>query len=264
MLTGRGGNLRGLRMGPALLGLEKYKRGAWTPALPTSDGGVLPHTWHYAESGALYQDAAATIPAVADGDVIGASVDQGTDVHTITEAVTAAKPTLKLDIKNGHAVFRCDGGDQLNGVFTAPYTQPDTHFCVAKLDPSVVNNGANLRVVDYTTQRQLYGQSAVQNPDEWYYYAGSSVQTGIAAHSDWTTWTVLFNGASSACWFDGAAANAGDANSASPDGLEVGAMEWVGDIAELLIYDYNLSAADKNEVGQYLATKYGLTWTVIP
>ena len=35
------------------------------------------------------------------------------------------------------------------------------------------------------------------------------------------------------------------------------------DIYEVLIYDSNLSNADKNEVGNYLATKYTLSWTAI-
>ena len=42
-----------------------------------------------------------------------------------------------------------------------------------------------------------------------------------------------------------------------------GLFYWDGDIAEVIIYDSNLSDADKNEVGGYLATKYGLSWTAI-
>jgi hypothetical protein len=35
------------------------------------------------------------------------------------------------------------------------------------------------------------------------------------------------------------------------------------DMVELIAYDANLSDADKNQVGQYLATRYGLSWTSI-
>ena len=40
-----------------------------------------------------------------------------------------------------------------------------------------------------------------------------------------------------------------------------GANFWNGDICEVLVYDTNLSVADINLIGPYLATKWGITWT---
>jgi hypothetical protein len=38
---------------------------------------------------------------------------------------------------------------------------------------------------------------------------------------------------------------------------------WKGDIGPILIYPGNLSNADKNQVGEYLASVTGISWTTI-
>ena len=43
----------------------------------------------------------------------------------------------------------------------------------------------------------------------------------------------------------------------------LGGAQMLGYIAEIIIYDANLSDADKNEVGNYLATRYALAYTDI-
>lgn len=89
---------------------------AWTPASPTTGGGVLPHTWHD-PAVANYQDSGLTTPSLTDGDPTGGNTNQGTDAHSIIQATAGAKPTLKLNILNGKPVWRLDGGDFLQGNF---------------------------------------------------------------------------------------------------------------------------------------------------
>ena len=78
---------------------------------------------------------------------------------------------------------------------------------------------------------------------------------------------MLFNGASSELWFEGVSQDTGSTTSV-PDGMTWGAANidaayFTGDMAEILIYDSDLSDADKNEIGAYLATKFALSWTTI-
>jgi len=242
---------------------------AWTPASPTSDGGVLPHTWHYAGSGALYQDSAKTTPAVSDGDAIGASVNQGSDTHDIVQATAASKFTLKLNILNGEAVFRSDGGDTLQGAFNSGLSQPFTILAVASLAAGFVNNGIGCFLTDGDdgSNRGALWKNQGATPDGWAIFAGATLN-GSAANANTNIWLALFNGASSQFWHNGISQASGDAGAQNMDGLTLGGQNnisarWSGDIAELLIYNSNLSTADKNEVGAYLATKYALSWTTI-
>ena len=61
---------------------------------------------------------------------------------------------------------------------------------------------------------------------------------------------------------------AGNFGAGADDGLTIGAAQagsvnWDGDICEIILYGANLSDSDKNQVGQYLATRYGLSYTDI-
>lgn len=264
MLRRKGLNL--LQTVPVLMGGGGE---AWTPASATV-GGVLPHTWHSADSGALYTDAAKTTLAANDDDLIYISTNQGSDAHDIVQATELDRPKLKLSVLNGKPVLRFSVGDErLVGAFTGALTQPFTVYVVARLDVSVVN--ANFG--DYTlldgddaTNRMLLRQQDSVDPDAWEINAGSGL-VGSAADANWNIWTVLFNGTSSAFWHNGLLEIIGNAGTQEPDGMSLGDLYggttrgWLGDVAEILIYKSNLSDTDKNQVGNYLANKYGLTWT---
>lgn len=237
----------------------------WTPAGPTG-GGVYPHTWHYAGSPQLYTDVGKTTLARTDGDAVYVSSSQGSDTHDIVQAVAANRPTLRTGVLNGHPVFRCDGTDYLQGAFTGALTQPYTLFVVAQLSAAVIADGLNNYLLDGDDNAHnmlLFDRGG--GPNKWAVNAGATLD-GSATDANWNTWMVLINGALSQFWHNGVSEAAGDVGAEFGDGLTVGANTggaggWVGDIAEALIYDSNLSTADKNQVGQYLAAKYALSWT---
>ncbi len=149
--------------------------------------------------------------------------------------------------------------------------QPYTVFAVAQLDAAVVNDGAT-NLLLYGDDGGNYIQLAtypVDNPDSWRINAGANVRNNPGtADSDWNVWTAVFNGASSQFWHNGVSEAAGDAGANAIDGATIGsthlgAAPWKGDVTEILYYDANLSDADKNQVGQYLADRYGLGYTSI-
>lgn len=247
---------------------------AWTPALPTTDGGVSPDHWYRSDSG-LWQDAGVT-PAVLDGDVVGRWEDLTANADHVNQAVVGNKPTLQNgagDLLNGHPVVRGDGAnDYLQGAFTngGAMAQPNTIFAVAALDAAAVNDNAANTICDGDdiANRHILGTRSIPNPDEWFIYAGSNLDGGVA-DSNWNIWTALFNGATSRFWHNGVAKCAAGAGGAQViDGLTLFsqqqiAFHWNGDITEILIYDANLSDADKNQVGAYLATRYAIAYTDI-
>lgn len=246
---------------------------AWTPASPTTDGGVSAEHWYRSDD--AYQDAARTTPVASDGDVVGNWTDLTANADHVSQATTGNKPTWQNgvgDQLNGHPVILFDGiDDYLRGAFTTggALSQPFTVFIVAKLDALAVNDGSNRFVFDGDdgVNRALGGTNATPNPDTWRISAGASVN-GSASDSNWNMWLCLFNGASSQFWHNGISEASGNAGGNVIDGLTMGngatgGVPWLGPVIECVIYDSNLSNADKNEVGNYLATRYGLSWTAI-
>lgn len=263
-------------LGSALSGLSGLSGIAgsivvWTPASATTDGGVLPHTWQYALASILYQDSGKTTPVTADGDPVGAAVNQGSDIYDIVQATSGAKPTYKTGILNGQPVLRFDGGDSLIGAFAGgAISQPYTIFVVSQLSAGAVNDNNTHFLTDGNdaTNRAGVFKNAGTTPDSWALFAGANL-VGGNSDSDWNIWTILPNGASSQFWDSGVSEASGNAGANSIDGLAVGARYdgtaswWIGDIAEVLIYTGNLSTADKNQVAQYLSTKYAIAYTPI-
>jgi hypothetical protein len=232
---------------------------------PTDISGLV--VWLKADAG-TFQDAAKTTPATNDGDVIGAWADQSGNGNDVTQATTGNKPTLKLAIKNGRPVIRFDGaGDNLQGVLSDALSQPFTIFAVAALDAVAVDAGAGIIIDgdDVTNRAVLEQQSQGGDTDTWSIYAGSFV-TGGVSDSNWNIWAALFNGASSEFWINGASEASGGAGASNPDGITVGTRyladatsAWDGDVAEVIIYDPSLSTADRQQVEQYLSTRWGIT-----
>ena len=174
----------------------------------------------------------------------------------------------------GHPVVRCDGiDDDLQDAFTTggAMNQPGTTFAVAAHDAATVDDDTSNVLLDGDdgVNRQLVVKNAAAGvADDWRVNAGISVLGGDA-DSNWNIWTILFNGATSQFWLNGVSEGGPGASGVQAiDGLTVfsrndGANNWDGDLVEIILYDANLSDADKNQVGAYLATRYGLSYTDI-
>ena len=243
---------------------------AWTPALPTGDGGVLPDHWYRSDQG-LWQDAGVT-PAASDGDVVGRWEDITANADHANQANAGNKPTLQNgagDLLNGWSVVRSDGIDD---VLLAPFTtggaiaQPFDIFMVAKLDAAQIADG-QVRYLIEDAAAAIAGLAKL-NTNAWIEYAGV-ILSGGAADAAWNIWTAQFSGATSRFWHNGIAeCAAGNAGAQNISGFAIGANNGAGqpsktDFAEVLTYSSTLSTADKNQVGQYLALRYGLTYTDI-
>ena len=223
----------------------------------------------------MWQDAGIT-PAASDGDVVGRWEDKTTNADHVNQANAGNKPTLQSgagDLLNGWPVVRTDGiDDYLQGAFTTggAMNQPNTVFAVAALDAVSVNddNGHAITDGDDNANRHILSVSQASIPDKWQIYGGAQL-IGSANDSSVNIWTALFNGATSQFWLNGnSQAGPGNAGAHALDGLTIGdgnagGAPWDGDIVEIILYDANLPDADKNQVGRYLADRYGLSYTDI-
>ena len=247
---------------------------AWNPGDPLPISGLLPDHW-YISSGPLWQDAGVT-PAINDGDVVGRWEDIAANADHVNQANAGNKPTLQsgaADLLNGQPVVRSDGiDDYLQGAYTngGALAQPFVVFAVVQMRNWAANRAASCRFLDGDdgVNRMIVGSQHVSVPDDWVVYAGAALSGG-ATDGNANIWTVLFNGATGQVWINGTSiAGPGNVGAHNADGLTIlahndGSSPWDGDIAEVIIYDANLSDADKNQVGQYLATRYALSYTSI-
>lgn len=75
---------------------------------PASISGM--HCWVKADAG-VFQDAARTTAATADGDPVGGWADQSGNGRHFSQSTAASRGTLKLSIFNGRNIVRFDGVD---------------------------------------------------------------------------------------------------------------------------------------------------------
>jgi hypothetical protein len=164
--------------------------------------------------------------------------------------VINAKPAVRF---NGSSTF-------LKVTFTL--NQPITRFVVAKR----ASAGAFHSLVDGAA---TYCLLRYENSDALVAYAGTFLTWGTPTPTfgQWRIHQAIFNGASSSIRLRGGAAVTGNANTLNPGGVTIGsyfggdALFFNGDIAEVIVYSRALSNSESDQVGNYLASKYALTWT---
>ncbi len=181
---------------------------------------------------------------------------QGNDVTQITEA---NRPIWKVDILNGLAVVRFDGTDQtLDG--TLDGVQPYVNFAVFK------SNGGNEYVIDTDTTGNV-GVMRSFDSDTVGLYSGGALDVDVAATTNYNIVMGLYDGASSRIIANGTVAT-GNPGATTRSNIQVsgwggGGFFLNGDIAELGQISGIPSDGVINLLGNYLASRYALSWTDI-
>ncbi len=203
-----------------------------------------------------------------------ASVTQWDDLsgtgNNAVQATASRQPQFEpsnSDFNNQPAVFFNDSDNGILAAFAAGTTHPFTIFAV--WDADSIGGGGFGRVFDTGT---------VFNPN----FAQSSATTLQANAGGQIAYTkgalpysplissILYNTTASEIWEDGVSEVSGDVGTQNFDttGMIIGNNSNFnrgrdGSISELLVYDKELTATEHNKVGNYLAARYGLTWTDI-
>lgn len=249
---------------------------------PLDLGSTLAAWWDFSDAETLFTDAGTT-PVDSDGDAIYQANDKsGNDRHLI-QSTEANRPLYKTAIQNELSVARFDGTNDSLATAAFSFALGDrTLFIVAKEAVSVVNAG--LLVFKPATgndynQTTAVGYATGESPNCLDIAGSTNTTYRLQVAGDKPlTWGILAErkstGGTGSAYVGGGAAGATDASytefGTAVSGVILGAR-WLaslstylnGDIAEVIVCDSELSVADSNRVGRYLAAKWGLDWSEI-
>lgn len=208
----------------------------------------------------------------ADAAAIGTLTDWSDNGYHATQAVAGAKPTFKTNIINGRPVARFDGTSDFLTSTEPSDTKPFSLFFVlsmANLDAvqtvmgsSLDTSGYELRIINTSGLTRL---TAIDIAD-----AANSTTSVPAA--TWHINGITLSGAGAVAYYlNGATRGTGTLTNTPGAGQTrvigrrdpIGLQYFVGDVAEVIIYNSVLSAANHNTVGKYLSYKYGIAWTTV-
>lgn len=195
-----------------------------------------------------------------NGAAVPTATDRSGNARNATEATN--RPVFVTGALNGLPVYRFDGVDDKLQTATFAMTQPVNVFIVGKASVDGVNQYfCDARAAANTLGMSKSGGNALSL---W----GGGGFNGPTTDTAFHIMHGLYNGAASVARKDGGAGTTGDAGTASPSGFTLGAYAGllaflIGDVAEALLYG-SLTTSQMNTVGDYLAAKYGLTWTAVP
>lgn len=202
-----------------------------------------------------------------DGDAIGTWTDESGAGHNATQATGTKQPLLKTNIINGKPVLRFDGSDDyLSGTVTASTVK--TLFIVAKKRTAANTATQVLNTLGNVNSGFFCDTDLVASIG--YYCTGGFAATNLGGtptnanilvqnFSALSSLKAYINGGAPAATLDPQ-----DGYSVATTlylGSTVGTSSWGDwDIAEVIHYTTNLSTANMDRVGGYLAAKYGLSW----
>jgi len=178
----------------------------------------------------------------------------------VTMAVAANQPLYVAAAQNGHAGMTLDGtNDYLQGAYTTggALSQPVSMYAIAKTD-TVVSGRYILDGDDAANRMALLFQA-----DNTIAIFAGGIVSGAGQDTNFHVFAMLFSGAASALWQDGAAFAAGDAGLQNADGITVGARNnastWLsGDITSVIVADPSHSDAQRAAMEIAMNTYWGV------
>lgn len=212
------------------------------------------------------------ITGLSDGNAVTTWSDSSGQGNDATQAVAGSKPLYKTNIINGNPVVRFDGtDDSLNLGDVAAFDFGTNNFSIFMVGKNTTNlPGFFAKDTDTGDGNGLYIQ---RQADKFSYWNGSAYIT-ITMDSEYHLFGIVRSGTGAnqlELRLDGGSATTGtDARTLSnASNATIGAFSNLmfplnGDIAEVIIYDSALSAADRQRIEWYLAQKYAISGPTNP
>lgn len=197
-----------------------------------------------------------------DGTPVSSWTDSSGNNNNATQDTSDAQPIFKTNILQGKPVLRFDGvndklSETLSGVSNTNYTV----FLVAK---SVLATGSFRVALGYgsgTGGILWMGQFDSTNEIT---ISGSQNGNDLKSGADTLTnhvYSAVLNSGTLYGYIDGVSAGSGIISDRPSDYLTIGSYSsnslfWQGDIAEVIVYNSSLNDTDRQQVENYLNTKY--------
>ncbi len=226
--------------------------------------------WLKADSGLF--DAVSSGSAVAADGAVARWEDQSGNANNLTQSTSGSRPLLKTNIiKSSLPVVRFDGSDDIMGITTGSIsaTENTCIFCVVapKFTPTAFGGHAFNPVFIFGSSCE--GRLCLQlssNP-QYGTWLGVEAPAGTTLTQDTFALLSVIKTSSSAGVFrinkasDGSFSGtwAGQGNGTGTDqlgGETPGFRNSPVDIAELLIYTHNINSTERDNIENYLYTKY--------
>jgi hypothetical protein len=242
------------------------------PFTPLSIPGLV--AWYdFSDPTSLYTDAGATLVS-ADGQAIYQANDKSGNGNHLTQAAGANRPLYKVNVLNGKAGALFPGVNGVSGANLASASmgtksQPNSMFLVGQRVTLSANDNIWTDAIAASPNRGLLfedgGASAYRLVN-----GGIQIVPGSDPDTNAHTFTVIYNGAGSKLYIDGALDITGDAGSEAFTGVTLGSVQGAptagplnGYVFEIVLLNALVSTANHNLVGTNLSAKYAQGWTTV-
>ena len=235
-------------------------------------------------NGLVQRYRAESITGLSDNDVVGAWADLALDDGTAQDASAADDPRFFGNVVNGKAVIRFDGAtDEMRTAQTPGIGPTDgfVYFIVLKANAAPANGGVTDGSGDYIFDRDgspngnplvslkaVSGRFGYQTRYDNGSGLGGPVSTTAISQTGFQVVTLRRNRTAGQfeIWVDGTleASTPDNGNDLTPSPINIGRHDssttggFIGDIAEVLIYDRELDDAELQSAGSFLASEYDI------
>lgn len=210
----------------------------------------------------------------ADGTALSQWDDKSGQSNHAVQATGSKQPLLKIAVVNGHNSVRFDGSDDNMTMTVAAPSQPNTMFVVGVLNDTPLNQVANAAFVCFASSTGKPVICVRRTATSWGFWGPAAGGLDRVTQEDlvsgvWNILEIVSASSSSTILYRNGVARSGTFT-VNPDGggvtnqaigEEIGfspTRNLKGDIAEIIVYNSALSAADRGTVEIYLANKYNI------
>jgi len=208
----------------------------------------------------LFQDDAKTTPVTADAQTVGAWADKSGSGNDATQSTADNEPTYNTGQQNGLPMITFDGTSDAMALSMTVGAGNYTFFAVLK-------DGTTGYIFDAETGRLIFGEKTAA-PSEMGFFDGGWSQGGEGLDSDPSVYTWVLDNAGASMFKNGSALTLDDTGYtpvaiggqvAIGSGFNQSSSRFNGKMGELVLYNAALSSANRGQVENYLAGKWGVT-----
>jgi len=230
-----------------------HRRGAFTGTVFSPSDIASIHAWY---------DAGVGITTNGSGDVTNWS--DSVSANDLSQSDSAQMPSFTLSDANfnNEPSVNFDGVDEwMNSSFSS-ISQPNTIFAVLKVDSTATTD---IYLFDGDSGSTRLGMLIHGSGVHWL-FVGTTLLSSSSVDTSTHVYGVRYDTTDEMFRDGGTADPSGNAGSHAVAGLTL-AARWDESLyldinfAEFIIYDAALSDSEMNQVGNYLADKYGTSWT---